>query len=94
MSTATRPQSVDELKARYQHLTQLLDRVNNEIDAVAAAIRMHGEWRGRPRVRAVMSTEEAKRAHSAWTGGLRTQWAVEGHRQYKREAQRRYRTAA
>lgn len=83
------PMTCDEMRDRYQQLQALRDRIDQQMDALAAGLRMHGEWKGAPRKPAVMSSAEAKRAHAAYATGDRSIWAREGERQYQRDNKRR-----
>jgi hypothetical protein len=76
----------DDLLAERDRLMQLQVEVDQQLAAVEAALPKRRM--GRPRAPLTMTLDDARRAHSAYVQGDRTDWATTGQREYDRRRRR------
>jgi hypothetical protein len=82
----------ETLRLKRARLLRLRDRLDAELAAVERAMQVAGILPlGRPSRQPVITTAEARRAHSAYVLGIRTPEVIAGHRQYDRDLKRQWR---
>ncbi len=89
--------AINELIARYNQLGALKARVETELAAVEAGLRVAGVLpprRGRPPIPQTLTEAQAREFHRRHQAGERSLEVIEGEREYQRLIKRRQREAA